>query len=221
MTTHAENDVMLATEDRDLGIVPAATARQHAQDAANEEGKTVTLRHPETDEVIGTVEPTTPAPEAPKAKGRKAPANKRAKATKAKASVEANEIAADEAEQLSASVHPDQAERDHVTDLYRRSLGGDAEAGAELDRREALRAPKPSKKPTTPKAPKAPARAARKAADKASRAEVAKVKAERNAAKGQAPAPKAETGQGQGPPWHGGRNPQAGQPAEWSFARRA
>lgn len=60
--------VMLATEDKDLGLVPAKTAKVEAQKAANEEGKPVTMRDPTTDKVLGTVKPAKGPKGAPKAR---------------------------------------------------------------------------------------------------------------------------------------------------------
>jgi hypothetical protein len=72
--------VSLSTEDRDLGIVEADRAHEAAQSAANQEGATVTVRHPTTDKVIKRVKPTTTK----KAKGKvaaKAPAKVARKTT--------------------------------------------------------------------------------------------------------------------------------------------
>lgn len=49
--------VALATEDEDLGMVAAADADQHAKEYANEQGCTVYLRDPLTDEVLSEVNP--------------------------------------------------------------------------------------------------------------------------------------------------------------------
>jgi len=49
--------VMLATADNDFGLVSSRTAKSRAQKLANEEGKTVTLRHVVTDRVLGRVKP--------------------------------------------------------------------------------------------------------------------------------------------------------------------
>src|SRR5262249_8855643 len=71
-----------ATADKDLGMVASKTAGKAAQEAANEEGKAVTVRHPVTDKVIAKVLPKAPkAKAAPKANGKaKAKANGKAKA---------------------------------------------------------------------------------------------------------------------------------------------
>lgn len=55
--------VMLATQDEDCGLVPADEAHDRAQQMANDEGTTITVRNPVTDEVLETVEPETPAQE--------------------------------------------------------------------------------------------------------------------------------------------------------------
>jgi hypothetical protein len=49
--------VLLATRDADLGLVPADKALEHAQELADEEGKVVYLRHPETDKLLGKAKP--------------------------------------------------------------------------------------------------------------------------------------------------------------------
>jgi hypothetical protein len=56
MSAHREF-VALATENEDLGIVPAGDAERIAQDYANESGETVTLRDPLSDELLATVHP--------------------------------------------------------------------------------------------------------------------------------------------------------------------
>ena len=48
---------MLATEDRDLGLVPARTAMAEAKKIANETGETVYVRDVITDQVMATVRP--------------------------------------------------------------------------------------------------------------------------------------------------------------------
>lgn len=73
----SKNSVALATTDKDLGVVPAATATKRAQAVANELGKAVTVRHPVTDTVIRTVKPA-----AKTKKKAKAAAKKTAKAAK-------------------------------------------------------------------------------------------------------------------------------------------
>jgi hypothetical protein len=45
------------TRDADLGLVPADKAMEHAQELADEEGKVVYLRQPETDKVLGKANP--------------------------------------------------------------------------------------------------------------------------------------------------------------------
>lgn len=49
--------ILLATEDQDLGIVPASTARAEAQQQADELRATIWMRDPVTDEPLGHVEP--------------------------------------------------------------------------------------------------------------------------------------------------------------------
>jgi hypothetical protein len=49
--------VLLPTRDADLGLVPADKALEHAQELADEEGKVVYLRHPETDKLLGKAKP--------------------------------------------------------------------------------------------------------------------------------------------------------------------
>jgi hypothetical protein len=76
--------IALATIDNDFGHVPAETAKAEAQTLANEEGKTVTLRDPVTDKVLGKATPTKAkkAPGKPAGKGKGAAKVK--KAAKAK-----------------------------------------------------------------------------------------------------------------------------------------
>jgi hypothetical protein len=50
--------VALATEDTDLAILPAKTAKREAEAHADESGKPVTLRHVISDKLIETVRPT-------------------------------------------------------------------------------------------------------------------------------------------------------------------
>ena len=57
MTDEAPTAIMLATANNDFGLVPAETAQREAQSLANEEGKVVYLRQPETDKVLGKAEP--------------------------------------------------------------------------------------------------------------------------------------------------------------------
>ena len=57
MTTTTPTAVLLSTADRDLGHVPASTAASEAKRAAKAEGKTVTIRDPITDKVIGRALP--------------------------------------------------------------------------------------------------------------------------------------------------------------------
>src|SRR4051794_34230562 len=49
--------MLLASEDADFGLVPAAEAADRAQALANAERVTIYVRDPVTDEVIQTVEP--------------------------------------------------------------------------------------------------------------------------------------------------------------------
>ena len=55
--TSKASQVLLATADTELGLVPSKTASAQAQKAANEEGKSVTVRHPVTDKVLATIMP--------------------------------------------------------------------------------------------------------------------------------------------------------------------
>lgn len=71
--------VALATENADLGLLPASKARDEAVKVADETGETVYLRDPMSDEVIDTVEPAADKPKGKrqakgKAKAEKAPA---------------------------------------------------------------------------------------------------------------------------------------------------
>jgi hypothetical protein len=78
-------NVMLATEDNDLGLVEANTATRRAQKHANETGKPVTVRHPVTDKLLAKILPMKPA----KGKGKTAkakPASKPKAAAKKAAS---------------------------------------------------------------------------------------------------------------------------------------
>jgi hypothetical protein len=57
MTNETLAHYMLATQDADYGLVTADAAQARAQELANEEGKVVYLRHPETDKVLGKAKP--------------------------------------------------------------------------------------------------------------------------------------------------------------------
>jgi hypothetical protein len=50
-------EVNLTTDNTDHGIVRAVDAYEIAKEVANQEGKVVTLRHPNTDEVLATITP--------------------------------------------------------------------------------------------------------------------------------------------------------------------
>jgi hypothetical protein len=53
----SDDVVMLAIDSGDLGLVPADKAIQHAREVADAENVAVTIRHPETDALIDSVEP--------------------------------------------------------------------------------------------------------------------------------------------------------------------
>jgi integrase len=68
----AAGDVLLATADADLGVVPANSAADTAQQIADAERREVTLRDATTDELIATVTPSsTTTPKREKAKPNK------------------------------------------------------------------------------------------------------------------------------------------------------
>jgi hypothetical protein len=66
--------VLLATTTAELGLVPANTAKATAQEAANQQGQSVTLRDPVSDKVLSKVRPTKAKPA--KGKAKVAPAKK-------------------------------------------------------------------------------------------------------------------------------------------------
>jgi hypothetical protein len=65
MTDEILTAIMLATRDADLSLVPADKAMEHAQELADQEGKVVYLRHPETDKVLGKAKPAKAARKPP------------------------------------------------------------------------------------------------------------------------------------------------------------
>jgi hypothetical protein len=66
-------DLLLASPDSDIGLVPARKARQKAKQIADATGKSVTVRSPLTDAVVATAKP------------KRKPASKSKKPVKAKA----------------------------------------------------------------------------------------------------------------------------------------
>jgi hypothetical protein len=58
MQMMTDDMVMLATADEDLGLCPRGTAMSRAADLAHELARTVTLRHPMSDKVIASVQPS-------------------------------------------------------------------------------------------------------------------------------------------------------------------
>jgi hypothetical protein len=77
MTNEALPHVMLATQAADFGLMTADTAQERAQALADEGGKVVYLRHPETDKVLGKAKPAkakaAPKKAAPKATAKATP----------------------------------------------------------------------------------------------------------------------------------------------------